>query len=263
MADLDSTVQGCQSIERQLISDRINSISQHILSQLNTASNAVIAAGQANMLHTDGNVNRVAQAIDTTVNRTAQDTNAAVERTASDGRAATERNGGDTRTALSDATSIVRESIERNGGQTRQQIQTSISDLTRTTEGNASELRALVNSTAGITQLAVEQAKSAALHQAGHNLAALLKEQLETKYELSRQIAAEGTQTRQLIEKNQIDELREQLTVAKLARFERGDRGERESVNVRVVNSFDDDGHCCRRDSRENGGSGNQTRVAG
>jgi hypothetical protein len=166
---------------------------------------------------------------------------------------AVERNGGDTRT-----------SVERNGGDTRAQNAQNTSDLRRdisdsqvvlhgTIEDRATEIRGTLAANNTVALLEMERGKFTTLtakcdieRQAAENLGRLQLEAERNKFDLSKQMAAgfcdmktavhgDGEATRNLIQKTEIDRLREALECSRREH----DRGQSDnSTRIHIENTL-------------------------
>ena len=191
----------------------------------------------------------------TDINRVSGDIRLSQSESESRVAASVERNGGDTRLSQSESESRLGMAIERNGGDTRSTVERNSGEIRQNlSDGNAELRRELANNHNIIQQavynsaselrnigavnhasqlLEIERSRFATVEarchierQAAENLARIQHEASENKYELATKMAEccckieeavhdEGCKTRGLIEKNEIDRLREALEHAR------------------------------------------------
>ena len=224
-------------------SDVVQATQAQNLAALN-AINATATATQAIAVESRSDINRVNGDIRLSLSETESRVSSAVE-----------RNGGDTRLAQSESESRLGGAVERNGGDTRMSVERNGGDIRTMVSSNSAELRAGILAVQNVLSsemnasavelrsriadysaaalLEIERSKHETMHsrasierQAAENTCKLALEAERNKFELAKQMAeccchtkeaihAEGERTRTLIEKNEIDRLREALEMAR------------------------------------------------
>jgi len=225
-----------------------------------TATNAAAQAAQAIASETRSDVNRIEGAIELAQALSEARLAGAIERNGGDTRTSVERNGGDTRTSVERNASEIRQNVSDGNAEMRRDIADAQSVLHSTLEARTTELRMNMTQNFAQTLLEVErakflvtEAKCALERQASDNLnqiqleaarnvaavqldaernkASIMKQMEECCCEVKETVREEGGRTRALIEKNEVDRLRESL---EQARRETDYHRHNESIRVSV-----------------------------